>query len=485
MKFKARLLSLLLVFALLLSGTALAVSDSTDNFVRTKSYAGQFSDLSVSSTFYQNVAALYEYGLSVGKVNGTFGLNDAVSVGQAVIFAARIRSLYRTGSAETGPAAFLADNMDVYQPYLLYLQSEGVLGNELDGFYNSAATRAQVAHLLANALPAAALPEINADVIARAYASRQYITDVTDYTGYQDDILELYRCGVSQGSDASGSFFPAAVISRGALAAMLTRMVDASLRVSPAWTVTNTGSSAEGSGWGSLILGDVSYIAAPSTAAEIGQDIAYMLASNSNVLTLQYAGEVPVSQAKSIMETALDAVKSYCEQCYNSVTCTYGANARTLVLTFDAASCTESQLITYRAYTLSSAISIHDQLWNSGAITADMTEYEKARVYYDWICQNCVYDYSASSTSISHIAYALFKNGVAVCDGYTGAYNLLLKLEGIDCYALSNADHIWTVATLDGVSYHIDTTWGDRPNASSDYTYFAMTEAQSRALHSW
>ena len=71
-----------------------------------------------------------------------------------------------------------------------------------------------------------------------------------------------------------------------------------------------------------------------------------------------------------------------------------------------------------------------------------------------------------------------------MCDGYTGAYNLLLKLEGIDCTALSNTSHIWTVATLDGISYHIDTTWGDSGRVIN-YNYFAMTEEQSRAEHAW
>ena len=90
----------------------------------------------------------------------------------------------------------------------------------------------------------------------------------------------------------------------------------------------------------------------------------------------------------------------------------------------------------------------------------------------------------AGDDSLSHIPYNLFVNGTAVCDGYTGAYNLLLKLEGIDCTALSNDSHIWTVATLDGVQVHIDTTWGDSGSAIS-YTYFAMTPEQSWRFHSW
>ena len=133
---------------------------------------------------------------------------------------------------------------------------------------------------------------------------------------------------------------------------------------------------------------------------------------------------------------------------------------------------------------MAAAIAVHDELWSSGQITPGMSEYDKARVYYTWICDNCVYDYDAGDDSLSHIAYSLFHDGTAVCDGYTGAYNMLLKLEGIDCTALSNSSHIWTVATLDGVQYHIDTTWGDS-GAQPDYSYFAMTPTQSWNQHRW
>ena len=59
-----------------------------------------------------------------------------------------------------------------------------------------------------------------------------------------------------------------------------------------------------------------------------------------------------------------------------------------------------------------------------------------------------------------------------------------LKLEGIDCYALPNATHIWTVATLDGETVHIDATWGDQGNTGTKQ-YFAMTPEQSYSLHPW
>ena len=477
---KKRFPALILALALLTVPVRAAQTDSTDNFVRSKTYAGQFSDLTTDSTFYSNVTALYEYGLSVGKADGTFGLRDPMTVGQVVIFAARIRSLYRTGDPEAGSRAHSGEDGPVALSYLRYLQAEGVLGTEFDQLLYTTATRAQVAHVLANTLPEEALPPVHTDLVTQAYASRRFITDVTEYTPYYQDILSLYRAGIVVGADGTGSYLPDQPVTRGAAAAMLTRMVDPSLRVTPDWDL-DTLWSAEGAVMGDLVtLG--TYVAAPATTEELDESIRYMLASNTNVLELQYPSALSVTTARQVMEAALAIVKTYCEQCYNTVSCTYSPDG-SIILTFSAASAGD-QILTYRDAAMEAAIAVHDAMWEDGTITPSMTDYEKARVYYAWICNNCVYDYQADDGSLSHIAYNLFENGTAVCDGYTGAYNLLLKLEGIDCTALSNSSHIWTVATLDGTEYHIDTTWGDSGPAPN-YSYFAMTAQESWQHHSW
>ena len=59
---KKRVPALVLALALALTVPAWAAQDTPDNFVRSKTYAGQFSDLTPESTFYDNVAALYAYG---------------------------------------------------------------------------------------------------------------------------------------------------------------------------------------------------------------------------------------------------------------------------------------------------------------------------------------------------------------------------------------------------------------------------------------
>lgn len=470
---------LLLALCLLLTVPALAAEDSMENFVRSKTYDQQFSDLSADSVFYSNVSALYEYGLSVGKPDGTFGLKDSLTVGQAVIFAGRIRSLYRTGDPELGPAAYRTAGQATAVPYLLYLQAEGILGTELDGQLSSAATRAQMAHVLANLLPPEALPAINEELVSEGYATRRFITDVTEYTPYQQDILALYRTGVCAGVDAYGTFLPDSAITRGAAAAMLTRLVDPALRVTLDWDLSYA-YSAKGATLASLVEPGT-YVASPAAAGEMDSAIRYMLSRSESTLTLRYPGLSAV-KARQVMQQALSTVKLYCEQGYNSVSCSYSL-AGDMTLTFSAAGVGD-RIQEYRTSAMEAAIEVHDQLWANRQITSGMTELEKARVYYTWVCENTAYDYQAGDDSISHTPYSLFELGTAVCDGYTGAYNLLLKLEGIDCTALSNNSHIWTVATLDSTVYHIDTTWGDSGPAIN-YSYFAMTEEQSRAEHPW
>ena len=52
---------------------------------------------------------------------------------------------------------------------------------------------------------------------------------------------------------------------------------------------------------------------------------------------------------------------------------------------------------------MAAALAVREQLWESGRLPSAMTETEKARVYYTWICENCTYDYDAGDKSLSHI----------------------------------------------------------------------------------
>ena len=137
--------ALLLAVCLLLALPAQAAQAA--GFARGRTYAGEFSDLTPDSPFYDNVTALYEYGLSNGKDGGTFGPGDPVTLGQAVIFAGRVRGLYRDGDAEAA-LAYRRETTPGALAYLRYLQAEGALEADFVGGYMELyepASRAQVA----------------------------------------------------------------------------------------------------------------------------------------------------------------------------------------------------------------------------------------------------------------------------------------------------------------------------------------------------
>lgn len=102
---------------------------------------------------------------------------------------------------------------------------------------------------------------------------------------------------------------------------------------------------------------------------------------------------------------------------------------------------------------------IHDEMRKTGKINDLMSEKDKARAYYMWMCQNCVYRTSTENAT-RHSAYGSLIDGVAVCDGIAKGYQLLLQSEGIECRMDNNSYHAWNVAIIDGTEIKIDVTFG-------------------------
>ena len=438
----------------------------------------RYTDVAPGDVFYDNVAALTDMGIAKGFSDGRFGVTEPMSEGQLMIFAARVRSMALLGDAEAGAKAFSGEETaDAYAQYLL---SEGVI-EEAPALFSAKATRAYTAHVLARLLPLDTMEAIAGKTVDRAIASGKFITDVNTETPWAEDIYNLYRCGISVGSDAFGSYLPDATLTRGAAAALLTRLTDPSLRIAPDWDIS-AAVSAAGTTYADLVPDAETFYIAPMTDEEMESDILLMLADDSDTLTLQY-DYLSDEGAHARLLQALKVLKSYAEQGYNAGASEY-SDEGDLQIVFTAVAA-DDKVQLYRTEALEAAISVHDQLWNKGLITAQMSEREKAWVYYDWICRNCVYDYAAGDYSLSHIPYSLFSLGRAVCDGYTGALNLFLRLENIACTAISSESHMWCVAELDGEIVHIDATWGDRDGDEPDPYYFAMTPEMAWREHRW
>ena len=476
---KRRVLSLFLTILLLAGLPTGAARAGEDPFPPLRTYDGQFTDVSPSDWYYDNVRVLYELGLTNGQGSARLFVPEGdMTVAEALTMAARLRSLYEYGASETGPASYSGGIW--YIPYVRYLQARGVIGLEFADAYEQSASRAQMAHILANTLPETFFQPINGDLVAACFANGTYIKDVSVRTPYYEDILQLYEWGILSGMDRTGSFHPSESIPRCQVAAMVTRLVHSELRIELDWEVSY---SRAGTTMEELVHSDGSFYEAPrlENLAEIDADVRYMLSRGERILSLHYpANTLAQPVVNQIMQVFLQTVRLYVEQTYNQVQCSYSLQSGKITLTFSSSLYGEDEISRYREATMEYAIQIHDRLWEEKTITPEMSEYDKARAYFTWLCGSCRYDFDTTDTSMSHSGYRAFAEGLAVCDGYTAAYNLLLKLEGISCSTMSTEDHIWTVAELDGTEYHIDTTWGSQTNTVA-YRYFGMTEADALA----
>lgn len=480
---KHRIVSLLLPLTLLLCVCAQANSDPAPAvFQRTLVYDAAFTDVRADSWYAPYAASVYEYGLMEGRGEGAFSPDGSITVAELLTLSARLHSTYENGGSAASFARSEAGE-NWFNPYLAYLEETGLLPFRLPDYHVSA-TRAQMASIFAVSLPQEWYDDRNAQLITDAYLSRGFITDVDEYTPYQQEILWMYRQGILVGADDTGSFLPANTVTRAEVAALLTRMVEPASRLTPDWTVLSYRSVA-GTTFSDLVTAPESVNSAPAfdDSAAVDALVRQALAAGQNTVSLSYSRTLVKDDAYALVHAFMPHVKSYCEQMYNRVNCNaYSTGSATL--TFSSTTCTDAQLAAYREETMARAIAVHDELWETGTLSYGMSEYEIAQVYFAWLCENCRYDNGAADSSLTHTAYSALCRGVAVCDGYTGAYNLFLKLEGIDCYALFNDTHIWTVASLDGTEYHIDTTWGDQ-YGRIDMSCFGMTAEQSRAKHAW
>ena len=108
-------------------------------------------------------------------------------------------------------------------------------------------------------------------------------------------------------------------------------------------------------------------------------------------------------------------------------------------------------------------------------------DFDRARAVYDYLIDNCEYDYSYTGNSsqeastTSSFADGALLDKKAVCSGYSRAFKLLMDRFGIECTCICNDEHEWNLVLIGGNYYHIDVTWAD--DGSSDrYKYFCVSD---------
>lgn len=131
-----------------------------------------------------------------------------------------------------------------------------------------------------------------------------------------------------------------------------------------------------------------------------------------------------------------------------------------------------------------------------------MKDYEKEKVLHDYLVSNCRYDeryFTDNMPGESYTAYGALIKGVAVCQGYAVAMNLLLEEAGIDSMLITgegfyeetgeNMSHAWNLVKIGGEYYHLDPTWNDPIIEDGTeivgYSYFNVTDEQIGVNHIW
>ncbi|WP_187434430.1 transglutaminase domain-containing protein [Paenibacillus methanolicus] len=125
-----------------------------------------------------------------------------------------------------------------------------------------------------------------------------------------------------------------------------------------------------------------------------------------------------------------------------------------------------------------------------------MSDYEKELAIHDYLVLHTAYDEAnyrqGTVPDDSYSAYGALVKGIAVCQGYANAANLLLNMAGIEAHIVTGTvggePHAWNKIRLEGDYYNLDVTWDDPvPDKQGRvyYGYFNVTDEELRQDHEW
>ena len=174
----------------------------------------QFADVPETEWYYGCVKEAYELGIINGRSATEFSPDDNMTYAEAIKIAACMSQRKTNGSVtlENGE-----DNW--YDTYVEYAKEHGIPWEYED--YNAKITREDFVHVFFYALTNESYRSIN-NITA--------VPDVDAENEYADEILAFYNAGILTGSDSKGTFNPSSNIKRSEVAAILSRMMDATTR---------------------------------------------------------------------------------------------------------------------------------------------------------------------------------------------------------------------------------------------------------------
>ena len=424
----------------------------------------QFEDVSDNEYYVGELNYALYHGFVNGTGSGLFAPDESITRGQFITMLGRALGVVED---EAEPVFEDVPIERYYASYIDWAAEAGYVGGISPRRFapESVLTLEQMCAILADFVQA------NADVMNLREVTDAYKISENVSEWAKEAIQVCKECGlVSTGF--WGDIFPTEEVSRADAVVAVTRLVRMLKHSAPEVS------------YESLMFGEYELIASHALEDEdaIDNNIRYMLKNGLTEIVLDASGVEWNTDGSDYGGAYAKVLQQYPEFGYKFVR-TYGSDGDLIIVIYGLPY-DEVELAGYQEDAMNAAIAIRASLYDSGELHDGMTETEKARVYYDWIVENCDYDwmsyYGRRDIPFAWMNYGVVVRHFATCQGYTAAYDLFLRLEGIETLAIQVPTHIWTSAKLDGVWYHSDPCWPDWKDEDPE-EFFLMTPEDSMA----
>lgn len=133
----------------------------------------------------------------------------------------------------------------------------------------------------------------------------------------------------------------------------------------------------------------------------------------------------------------------------------------------------------------------------SSNLTEGMTDYDKALMLHNYLCDNSFYQFLEDGKTPSDTVWAHSISGIAdmdastgtVCEGYAKAYLYLSNLIGLESVIVvgtaNGGGHAWNYTKINGAWYGVDVTWDDQKDYTSYDFFLASKSYMAKASSSW
>lgn len=456
----------------------------------------EFADVLDSHWAYYDIRTMYECGLMLGTGGDNFSPSGKVSIAQGIAVTMRVWDMYNGGDG-----IIQQKGEKWYDGAVAMAIDKSIIRDGQFDNYERAATRAELAGLLASALP---------DNEYKAINNIEEIPDVNQSTLNSDDIFKLYNAGILAGSDGYGTFYPDRDITRAEISAILNRMVNSwnrkefTLLPKPAdLTVYSSSKSLLVNGFPiygltringeyyvpvALLSSDRTSVAANFVTCHNSGGNNYYISYKSSygeIPMLTYASAPPEGKVLGMADPNPGSLKVYYDKNVQGAVYTIGGAYPMLNLEVlgvveengnfvwntdqkqNHTTAYESDLVGANLANLvgtsdrKTAIAIHDYLVNkltydinvSAPSGTTQAEYEKA---YE-LTEKAYEEYSLSINRP-------LSSGYGICQDYAELFQAMCIRLGIPCeIVVGNAGgpHAWNKVYVDGKWLYMDCTWDD------------------------